>query len=279
MAKGLRWLRREKEGVGNDGRGGRLLAGAGSGAPEGTAPLPAPIFISGCNRGGTTITASLLGRHPEVCNVGAGHAFSEGQYVWRLKFPDPSHHRWAVEPWRSQMRKSEADATPALVEFFRYHFAAAVAGQGRLLEKTPANAVRIPFIDACFPGAYFVHIVRDGRDTVCSLLARKVAFKYAPLQWVGAHQTALADLERLSPERVTVVRYEEFLAEPARVLCEISRRCGLRVDDEVRALFAGIGASELRNPASRWPRLSPRQQRYAMDLIGDMQRRLGYPVE
>jgi hypothetical protein len=241
--------------------------------------LDKPIFISGCNRGGTTIVADLLSEHPEVRNIGAGHSFSEGQYIWRMKFPDRSRHRWAVEPWRSQMRKTAGDATPELVRFFRDRFGAELAGRGRFLEKTPANAVRIPFIDACFPDAFFVHVIRDGRDTVCSLMARKVALKYAPLQWVGAHTTALGDLAALAPERVTLVHYEELLAEPTRLLCEIAARSRLAADDRIATRFHEAAARLIEPPASRWPFLDPRDRAYILSVIGDLQGRLGYPVE
>src|SRR5436305_5522161 len=116
-------------------------------ADPGPTPGGAPVFISGCNRGGTTILAKLLGRHPNLCNIGEGHAFTEGQYIWRQRFPDTTRHRWAVEPWRRRMRKTEADATAERVEFFRTQFVAAASGR-RFLEKTPANSVRIPFINA-----------------------------------------------------------------------------------------------------------------------------------
>lgn len=241
--------------------------------------LTKPVFISGCNRGGTTILADLLSEHPDLCNVGAGHTYSEGQYIWRLRFPDRSHHRWAVEPWRSQMRKTAADATPERVTFFREQFGAAVDGPGRLLEKTPANAVRIPFIAACFPDAFFVHVIRDGRDTVCSLMARKVALRYAPQQWVGAHTTAIPDLEALAPERVVYVRYEDMLAAPARVLREIARRLELTADEAAEARFAAAGERLLTTPASRWPALPERDRAYILGVIGDLQARLGYPAE
>src|SRR5437773_9828347 len=68
----------------------------GPAADPGPTPGGAPVFISGCNRGGTTILAKLLGRHPDLCNIGEGHAFTEGQYIWRKRFPDTRRHRWAV---------------------------------------------------------------------------------------------------------------------------------------------------------------------------------------
>jgi len=52
-----------------------------------------------------------------------------------------------------------------------------------------------------------------------------------------------------------------------------------RLNDEVREILAGAGARELRDPASRWAQLTPRQKHYVLDIIGDLQRRLGYPAE
>jgi hypothetical protein len=40
----------------------------------------------------------------------------------------------------------------------------------RLLEKTPKNCLRIPFLQALFPDARFVFLRRDGRPTVSSLI-------------------------------------------------------------------------------------------------------------
>jgi sulfotransferase family protein len=238
-----------------------------------------PIFISGCNRGGTTILADLLAAHPQIKNVGEGHTYSEGQYIWRLKFPDRSNHRWAVEPWLSQMRKTAAHATPELVRFFRERFSAEVGPCQRILEKTPANAVRIPFIDACFPDARFVHVIRDGRDTVCSLMARRVALRFAPWQWVGAHTTALADLGALPPERVVIVRYEALMASPVRGLCEVARACELRVDEGVSQIFAATAARQIEPAVSRWPQLSEARKQFVLGIISELQMQLGYPLE
>src|SRR6202007_1022499 len=40
----------------------------------------------------------------------------------------------------------------------------------RLLEKTPKNALRVPFLAAAFPDAIFVSLYRDPRETLSSML-------------------------------------------------------------------------------------------------------------
>ena len=41
-----------------------------------------------------------------------------------------------------------------------------------VIEKTCANCLRVPFVDAVFPDAYYVHIIRDGRDATASAIRR-----------------------------------------------------------------------------------------------------------
>ncbi|NLC56609.1 MAG: sulfotransferase [Armatimonadetes bacterium] len=256
----------------------RLWPGA-AGAPA-EAPYPGdgpPVFLSGCNRGGTSILSLLLGQHPELHNIGRGR-HHEGQWIWNKRFYDWSHHRWAVEPWVRRMRKTSDDATPRLVAYFRRAFAAACPS-GRLLEKTPANAVRIPFIDRLYPDCYVIHVLRDGRHTAASLIARGVKMPYAPQQWVGVHSIALPDLERLGPARGLLVRYEELLASPLELLLRICRHCGLDEGPAAREALATAIERHLEVPCDRWGALSSTERQRILAIIGDLQQALGYPVE
>lgn len=244
-------------------------------SPNFTGP---PIFISGCNRGGTTIAAKLICAHPDVANVGRGQ-FNEGQFIWRQRFPDWSRHRWALPPWSWYLRRTERDARAGLISFFRREFHAAMSGPGRMVEKTPANAVRLPFINRLYPDCHFVHIIRDGRHTVASLMARKVWLALAPYQWVRAHRIALADLRELPAERVHIIRYEELLQDPERVLGSVFQGSGMRWGECEREAVLDVARSLLREPEHRWNNFSPAQKRYILSVIADLQRELGYPAE
>ncbi|HTE17038.1 MAG TPA: sulfotransferase, partial [Armatimonadota bacterium] len=237
-----------------------------------------PLFISGCNRGGTTILSQILASHPHVRNVGRGQ-FNEGRHVWRRGFRDWSRHRWAVPPWRWILRRTADYATPKRVAFFRNLFESAMPDEGRMLEKTPANAVRIPFIDRLYPDCYFIHVLRDGRHTTASLVARKVWWVYAPHQWVWAHRTALDDLTQLPAHRVVVIRYEELVEDPERVLREICQHCDLPWGHAERNAVTTAARSLLRPVECRWDRFSPGQKRYVLRVIRELQAELGYPVE
>jgi hypothetical protein len=237
-----------------------------------------PIFVSGCNRGGTTVLSQILSVHPQVCNVGRG-PFNEGQHIWRRRFRDRSRHRWALPPWRLFLRRTERHATPERVAFFRQVFDEAMAAEGRMLEKTPANAIRIPFIDRLYPDCFFIHVLRDGRHTTASLVARRVALVYAPHQWVAAHGIALADLGRLAEHRVVRVRYEELVRDPEPTLARIAERCGLGWSPADREPVLDAARGTIRTPECRWSRFSAREKRYVLWVIDGLQRELGYPVE
>ena len=114
-------------------------------------------FLIGAPRSGTTATSRLLGRHPQVA------AWYEPYFVWEyLDGPGVDD------------RRSASDATERTVCFIREEFAYFHRRCGRrlLLEKLPFNTLRVVFIDAVFPQARFVHLVRDGRDVVLSMLVR-----------------------------------------------------------------------------------------------------------
>jgi hypothetical protein len=250
-------------------------------APEGVSLLHPgggpPVFISGCNRGGTSILSLLLGQHPQLRNVGKG-PHHEGQWIWKRRFYDGSHHRWAVPPWLATLRKTEADATPEILEYFRQAFASACAGT-RMVEKTPSNAIRIPFINCLYPDCTVIHVLRDGRHTAASLMARGVPMPYAPHQWVSVHTIALPDMEALGPERGLLVRYEELLETPMEVLARICRHCALDDGAEaLAALRAGV-VRHLKEPRDRWRILKPETRREILDVIGELQASLGYPVD
>ncbi|GEM_PF-3096705 len=236
-----------------------------------------PIFISGCNRGGTSILSLLLGQHPQLSNVGKG-PHHEGQWIWKRRFYDGSHHRWALPPWLATLRKTEADATPELLAFFRQAFAAACP-TGRLLEKTPSNAIRIPFINCLYPDCFVIHVVRDGRHTVASLIARGVPMPHAPCQWVSVHTIALPDLAALGSKRGLLVRYEELLQAPMEVLTRICQHCALDDGPKAMAALAAGVERHLKQPYDRWRTLDDKTRHKILDVIGDLQSSLRYPVE
>jgi hypothetical protein len=119
--------------------------------------LKRPIFIVGCPRGGTTVFVDLFSRHPHVAN------WSEAALVFdprRYYDPRADHER----DERIATIK-ESNRLHAHFEYFRVRH-----GKQRFVNKHPRNSVRIRYLKRIFPDAFFVHVIRDGRAVVNSII-------------------------------------------------------------------------------------------------------------
>lgn len=130
-----------------------------------------------------------------------------------------------------------------------------IPGSMRFLEKTPKNALRIPFLNALFPDALFIFLYRNPRDNISSLMDSWRSEKYVtyrelpgwdgppwshllipgweqlkgmPLeeviksQWMVTNRTVMEDLASLPKNRWCTVSYEDFLTDP---VAELKRLC------------------------------------------------------
>ena len=115
--------------------------------------LERPIVVIGSPRSGTTLLGNLLSEHPVLVHL------VEPRLTW--KYGNDS---------KSDMLQVR-DARPEVCRHIRNTFAKVVqdAGGERLLEKTPSNALRMEFVDRVLPGCQFVHILRDGVESVLSI--------------------------------------------------------------------------------------------------------------
>lgn len=231
--------------------------------------LDRPAFIIGCGRSGTTILGTVLSRHPDVTYL------NEPRDLWIRCVP-------AADVWSAdaaarggRLALDATDATIRVAWRLRRGFARAVrrSGRGRLIEKLPINAFRLPFLAAAFPGARFVHLQRDGR-AVASSIARWCEaetwygvddYKWHLLAAEAARRPETAELPahchtawergllewRLAEDAIArfasahpdvprlVVRYEDFVDDPSRVLRAIETFLALRHDPALHAWAAG----------------------------------------
>ncbi|MGB3407807.1 MAG: sulfotransferase [Jannaschia sp.] len=194
--------------------------------------LDRPIFLVGHPRSGTTLLASMLGRHPDVVST------PESLYLTMVRFQiGPAFARGAEAVVRrietSPMRFLVLDrddllarltALPALTErsVFETVLEAfrAADGKPRLLEKTPLHLRHLDELFDWFPNARVVWIMRDGRACIASL--RKVDWAsddpvLLARQWVRNISYGLSQ-QRLRPTQVHMVRYEALIADaPAEI--------------------------------------------------------------
>ena len=150
-----------------------------------------PVFIVSSPRAGSSLLFETLARAPGVFSPGGeSHAIIEGI--------EPLHP--AAKNWDSN-RLTAADATPEVVARLERRFLDSLRDRKgdmrlpdrvRMLEKTPKNSLRIPFLHAAFPDALFIYLYRDPRATISSMLDawRSGRFVTYPNLWGGGLHAA-----------------------------------------------------------------------------------------
>lgn len=170
-----------------------------------TAP---PIIIGGCGRSGTTLLASVLSCHPRIAVIGPEtRAFAQGAY--------PADQPPRARPFNLQ----------SLLPYLRDAPETAV----RWCEKTPRNVHSFERIVRLFDGrVHLVHVVRDGRDVVCSFHPDDPRQPWiTPERWV---EDTRAGLQVAHLPQVHTVRYEDLVH---------------RFEPTLRALAAAIGEPDV----------------------------------
>jgi hypothetical protein len=221
-----------------------------------------PVFIIAAPRSGSTLLFETLAESHAICTLGGeAHGAIEGA--------QPALRPGA--PGVDSNRLERAQATPEVVRGLHEEFAAqrrCAAGADadparlRFLEKTPKNALRIPFLDAAFPDAQFIFLWREPRGNLASIIdawraGRWVTYRglderddpwslllppgwrdmrsaslpeIAAFQWESANRIALDDLARIDRSRWTTVRYEDLVAKPRAVIARLIDFIGIPMD-------------------------------------------------
>jgi hypothetical protein len=140
---------------------------------------------------------------------------------------DPSFTEWQVPASKVRARWQEtapADVAAAILDLYALY--AAEHGKPRAGDKTPQHVLSVEQLARAFPGARILHIVRDGRNVVPSLVGMHFGpdhFGAAALFWRDRVTRGRAGGERVGPSRYREIRYEDLVAAPEptlRGVCE-----------------------------------------------------------
>jgi len=190
---------------------------------------PDPIFIIGSPRSGTTAFAEALGEHP-------GLWFScEGLSLHRLYGGGRLEDAYAAEMlwdrWLARERVTREEFLERMGLGFNALFSSRSGGR-RWIDKTPDNTPMVATLADMFPHASFLHLLRDGRRTVnsmvnCGLASRWVDdFRVACREW-KQYVTIAIDFASRYPGRCLCVRIEELAADAERGFDAIYRFVGV----------------------------------------------------
>jgi hypothetical protein len=156
------------------------------------------------------------------------------------------------------------------------------------LEKTPKNALRVPFFDRLFPTARFLLLWRDPRENISSIieawqsdrfrtykeldgfdgpwslllppgyrqLCNRPVEEIAAFQWECTNRILLDDLESLGSERWLYLSYSELISDPLAAVRRVLQFAQLPMDAALRAHL------EKPLPHSRYTQTAPHAEKW-----------------
>lgn len=265
-----------------------------------------PILIGGCDRSGTTLLGSMLGNRQDAITIPESQFRLEVFADLAQRGKDPCSEEildYFLRHWRFRLWNVEVDRENILGKnpCYRGAFEAlikAYAGSAGKpnpeiwVDHTPANARNATAQLEAFPDAKMIHLVRDGRAVVASVMKLDWGpntIVNSTRWWIEMMSQGLAIETSRFASRVIRVRYEDVVRNPR---FEIERICeftgldfresmltsgGFQVPDYTRRQHALVGGCPDPSRLNSWQReLSPREIEIFEALSNDLLPLLGY---
>ncbi len=261
-----------------------------------------PVFVVGMNGSGTTMMLDCLNAHPElygypretliiphyIANLARYGDLDDDERFEALwdEFRNLSCFRWLNHgdpppmpgDWRSRPR------TLATIVDATFHFYARNHGKDRWCEKTPMHAQHIAALAGLFPGACFVHMIRDGRACAASFNRR---WGYHPERTIYRWRNIIHHAREqavVSSARYHEVFYERLTEDPEREMRQVCELLDVPFDPAVLTpgrprVHTGQNERSITRKASNWAdRFSPGRVRRLERIAGGTLAGLGYEV-
>ena len=223
-----------------------------------------PIFIVSTPRSGSTLLFETLVKAPGLFSTGR----ESHMRIEQVADFHPARRGW------SSNRLEAADATPEAVEELAEKFYQGLqdregrpaAANVRMIEKTPKNALRVPFFSAAWDDSIFIYLYRDPRQTLASMMEAWLSGRFVtyprlpgwgsppwslllvprwreligkPLpeivarQWTTTTDLLVGDLSVLEHGRVIALDHQEFSRDPQSTMLRLTRALDLEWDVEL----------------------------------------------
>lgn len=224
-----------------------------------------PIIILACPRSGSTLLFETLKKSQTLWTIGdESHAviehIPEFSTVYNgFKSNELTEHDGDIRTitllksrFKEQLRDNES-----------HQYNPSVNGLIRFLEKTPKNSLRIQFLKKVFPDALFIHLIRDPKDNISSIIdgwnskhfitypnlpgfnnrwsyllppnwesmQGKSIAEIATFQWKVCNQSIHQALITLPKNQYHVVNYQDFLDNTSAVVERICEFAKIAYDD------------------------------------------------
>ena len=208
-------------------------------------------FIIGATRWGTVVVERALDAHPEIVAKGEGRI---ADALLPLMGEAIGHYRRRLAEAKAESERvglpfsaAGLDATDG-THLARVGFGLALAHYAEnkaakcLIERTPEHILAIPELELLVPGAFFIHVVRDGRDEALTAWDRELktqgkdfAARYPTFagfaetfarSWTDS-VTRARGFGRTCPDRFLEVKCEHMLDRPTPTVSRICRFLGV----------------------------------------------------
>lgn len=270
-----------------------------------------PVFVIGAERSGTTALGRAIGSHSQF------YAGDETLFFMELfgnRRAEGVHERWAGRPSSSWLRRegvSLDDFLEALGAGIDALFTRAAGGR-RWVDHTPSYARIATTLGRLFPAASFIHILRDGREVVHSMvnIASTLSgdeaevmkqkgflpewgrdFRAACVAWRDASRAA-ADHARQHPHRCHTLLHRDLERDPAAAMAEVFRFLGAPDEpapaeflrkNRFNTSFTGPGGPGTTRPETYrrpdpWAEWSEEQRGIFLEVAADDMRAFGFPL-
>lgn len=201
-----------------------------------------PIFIFGCCNSGTTKLWQTLKNHQDTSGPDIEGQDLEGlpdsmrHYLGKATFRLWAHPKFKLCYYKTEEDYDENDRQKLIKVYQQFQ-----KPEKRFITKSPADTLRARLIQAYFPDAYFIAIVRNGYAVSEGIVRKRKSDPERP-QFEGLHttideaaeqwfraNTIVASHEKFL-RRYKVVRYEELVENPQDTLLSVLEFCGLSTD-------------------------------------------------
>ena len=234
-------------------------------------PVDPRVFVVGCPRSGTTLLQRILDAHSELAvandthfvtraveKLGLAGAARNGEAIpltEEVLAAVVGYHRFRRLGLDSAAVERAAGRASTYAGFVGALYEELALAKGKRFggEKTPDFVRRLPLLHALFPGTRTVHIIRDGRDVILSLLQWATPTKgpgrlatwaeeplaTAALWWEWQVRSGRSARASVGEDRCMELRYESLAGDPepeARRLCSF---LGLDYDASMLAFHEG----------------------------------------
>lgn len=273
-----------------------------------------PVYIVSSPRAGSTLLRLILDNQPNIAIPPPGYLFnlifpylySYGDLTSESNFRElvediletPTVKRWPIEVGADEIVSAAGEERSfAFIYEYLHKAYAALSGKSRWGQKSPRNGVWMEEIRALFPGAQFIHLIRDGRDVAIDLADAGFwpdTLHGGAVRWRDCMRAVAALAPNFGADTLLEVRYEDLCEDPEAILKGICKFLGEEFDPLLLQhhksssakgwskdpTHAAVGKPITTEFVGMYERRLPTRDRAAIEaLIGPELRQAGYPVD